>query len=163
MNTTTTLSDTELDLARKVASLRYGSSREAGVKDAKIGSQSNFETDFIGMCGELAFCKMLNIYPDLAIVPGGNGHDCLLDDIRIDVKTTKYKTGQLLSRSTKEYPGIDVFALVTGDPITGEFAFVGWSLADELRSDENLSEKFNGSYAMPQDKLEPPDQLLRLP
>ena len=160
MKTTVKLSDTELDLARKIASLRYGSNREAGIKNAKIGKQSSFETDFIGMCGELAFCKMVNIYPDLTIEAGGHQYDCLLRSTRIDIKTTHYKNGNLLSGSKKEYDEIDVFVLVVGDPASAEFTFVGWQTYKELRMKKNISEQFKGSYALPQDKLETPEKLL---
>jgi len=153
MDTKIKLNDQELDLARKIASLRYGSSREAGVHNAKIGGQSNFETDFMGFAGELAFCKLFNCYPDFAIVAGGADYDCIVGGLRVDVKTTKYRSGHLLSRADKEYPNIDVFALIIGDALSGEFEFVGWETAKALRSEENLSKKFEGSYALPQDKL----------
>jgi len=153
MNTTVKLNDQELDLARKIASLRHGSSREAGVYNAKVGPQSNFETDFSGMCGEIAFCKLFNCYPDLAIVAGGADYDCIVQGLRVDIKTTKYPKGRLLSSAKKEYPNIDVFALMTGDVMSGEFRFAGWARSDEIRSEENISEEFKGSYKLEQEDL----------
>jgi len=160
MKTTVKLNDTEMELAMKISCMRYGSNRLAGIRNGKVGNQSDFETEFIGMCGEIAFCRMFNIYPDLTIIAGGNPYDCLLVSTRIDVKTTHWLNGKLLSKAKNEYPEIDVFALVVGEPASMEFTFVGWQTYKELRMKKNISEQFKGSYALPQDELETPEKLL---
>ena len=56
-------------VAKVIAKLRYEENRKNGVHDKKIGPQNNEETDLGGIGGEIAFCKLLNLMPDLSIKP----------------------------------------------------------------------------------------------
>lgn len=155
------LNDNELDLARKIAGLRYTNARILGKQNGKIGPQSNFMTDFSGMCGELAFCKMIGIYPNLDAKEPDVPYDYRVGMYTIDVKTTSYKTGCLLSRADKEYNGVDIYVLMIGSPLDGEYRFGGFASSDELRNQDNIGEKFQGrSYYMEQKDLAPLSDLI---
>jgi hypothetical protein len=73
-----------------------------------------------------------------------------LKNYRIDIKTTLYKTGQLVARA-KRHEEVDMFvlAVVTGNVIS----FPGYCFANELYDENNLTDFGNGktkAYALPQ-------------
>jgi hypothetical protein len=93
INTTVELNKQEQALCRALAKKRYASNRTAGVRNSKRGRQSNEDTDLEGVGAEMAFCKLLNVYPDLPMTPRSQDDDdgdCTLKDgRRVDVKATK--------------------------------------------------------------------------
>ncbi|MHA1469125.1 MAG: hypothetical protein ACTSSP_01040 [Candidatus Asgardarchaeia archaeon] len=146
------LDDMEQAIVKKVAQLRYESNRKAGVHDAKMGGQSNAITDIDGFGAELAFCKLCNLYPDFSIEPRKGGYDVLLDDNRIDIKQTSYKTGRLLGYIKKEKNDVDIYVLMVGELPT--YTFVGWVYCNDLISEDNITDLGYGkTYALQQDDL----------
>ena len=62
-----TLTEGEIMLARTIASFRTGLNRITNVgQPLKISNQDNFTNDLIGICGEMAFAKRMNIYLDFS-------------------------------------------------------------------------------------------------
>ena len=59
------LSENEQRLAEWVWKKRTANARRKNLPDTKVGDQSFEETDLEGFAAELAFCKLMNIYPDL--------------------------------------------------------------------------------------------------
>ena len=85
----------EQALCRYLAKLRHNNARNKNVKNNKIGGQSDEMTDLEGIGGEVAFCKLFNLYPDISIEVRNSKTDkgdAVLNDLVIDVKTTKYRT-----------------------------------------------------------------------
>lgn len=146
-----TLNESEQRIARWLAKQRYANNRKNNVEDRKVGPQSNEFTDLNGIGAELAFCKMLNIYPDLSVCPRSGGHDCISPKgYKIDVKSTKYENGRLLAMLGKE--DAEVYVLVVGEFPT--YRWVGWARADELICEENIIDLGHGdTYALPQERL----------
>lgn len=124
------LNETEQKLAQYLAKARHRVSRDKWVVNHRIGPQSDEFTDLEGIGGEIAFCKAMNIYPDMEI-GGYAAFDCKLPDgTRVDVKTTKYESGRLVSVPWKEPRNIDVFALMIGQ--MPKYRFVGMMKASDL-------------------------------
>lgn len=151
-----TLSKAEQKLAIFLARARHQNARSNGVVDRKIGPQDCETTDLNGIGGEIAFCKMANLYPDLEIADPSelsDRPDCTLDDGRtIDIKTTKYKNGKLLATLKKDAFRCDLYALMIGEMPT--YRYVGMATAGELFREENIEDLGHGkSYALPQGKL----------
>ena len=90
-HTKITLTESERQVAEFIAKRRFDSCRESNIVNNKKGPQSNYETDLEGMASELAAAKALNVWPDLT--EEIQAHDLIYNGITIDVKTTKYKTG----------------------------------------------------------------------
>ena len=125
------LSTAERKLAHFVAKNRNGKNRYFNVVNLKISAEDPHTVDLEGICGELAFCKLFNVYPDLdtdrnpphplydALVPPPPG-------FRIDIKTTKYDNGKLLvdARKGSKTDGVDFYALMTGT-FPGPYTFRG--------------------------------------
>jgi len=150
------LNSVEQELCGRLAKERHQVNRRGGVKNSKIGDQSDEFTDMEGMSAELAFCKMFNIYPDLFIQitsskQGKDFGDAILDGKKVDVKATKYQTGKLLAVPWKK-PTVDAFALMIGQ--CPKYTFRGFIGADEFLSDKFLRE-LNGkkTYLAYQEEL----------
>jgi len=149
-----TLNAAEQKLAKYVAKCRYQNARSRGKVDAKMGPQSNWETDLEGIAGEIAFCKHMNVYPDLETdldsLPDVDAWHVVLN--RVDVKTTAYPTGRLLAVLSKKGHATDTYALMIGK--FPEYRFAGFASASELFNDDNIKDLGRGDgYAMDQDKL----------
>lgn len=146
------LNDAEQRLARYLALARYRNARKKGIVNHRIGPQSDELTDLEGIGGEIAFCKMMNLYPDLQIeyIPG---YDCVLPDgTKVDVKTTKYENGKLLSVPWKEPKDIDVFALMIGG--IPRYRYAGMMKAKELLQEHRKQNLGHGVvYVATQDEL----------
>jgi hypothetical protein len=148
------LSEAEQRLAKFLASARYHNARRKGLHDAKMGDQSNELTDLEGIASEIAFCKLMNIYPDLDL-DHTNAADCFLRDGRaVDVKSTVYKSGRLLSVRWKDASKVDVFVLMVGQ--FPKYRCAGFLESAELIKDERLTDFGHGTgYAAAQSDLKP--------
>jgi hypothetical protein len=152
------LNETEVRLAKFIGKNRYEGSRKAGVHNAKIGGQSNEQTDQEGAGAELAFCKLFNCYPDLAMQlksakKGTDKGDATLEGKVVDVKSTTYKTGRLLAAKWKD-PNSNVYAyaLLTGE--MPNYTFRGFMKSENLLRDEMLRDLGRGEgYVAEQEDL----------
>lgn len=151
---TTTLNEAEQRLCHHIAKKRYNINREGGVEDKKKGDQSNYFTDLNGFGGELAFCKMLNLYPDTEVKITSqktDQGDCIINGMRVDVKTTKYSSGKLIAAKWKA-DNVDAYALITGEFPT--YTFRGYATREALFQKENLQDLGKGElYALTQKQL----------
>ena len=133
-------------------------SRAAGVHNAKIGGQSNEQTDQEGAGAEIAFCKLFNLYPDMNVEiksakKGTDKGDAILDGKAIDVKSTTYKTGRLLAAKWKD-PNSDIYAyaLLTGE--LPNYTFRGFMKSENLLREEMLRDLGKGEgYVAEQEDL----------
>jgi hypothetical protein len=150
---TVTLNKAEMRLAEFLARARHNAARAQGVKNQRVGDQSDYETDLEGIASEIAFCKIMNVYPDLEVGVYERADAYTLQLGAVDVKSTKYRNGKLLAHKKKgsiEPP--DSYALMIGEFPT--YKFVGWVPAEKLLQDDNIdNEKFNGSYKLTQPEL----------
>jgi len=148
-----TLTELEQTLCEVGAEMRHATARSSGVSNGKIGPQSNKETDLLGLGGELAVGKWLNVYPDLTIYARQGGVDLTSHSgKRIDVKTTKYSNGKLLAKMNTPYEDIDIFVLVTADYPT--FTIRGWATKEELINSNTIVNLGHGNgHGLDQDQL----------
>lgn len=158
IGTKITLNETEQRLCKHIAKERYKVNRKKGVKNSKIGNQSDYLTDLEGFGGEMAFCKLFNVYPDLKVQVTNqqtDTGDCVLPNGKvIDVKTTKYKNGKLLAAKWKTCEDIDAYALMVGT--FPSYKFMGFMSRQELLQDSRLTNLGHGEgYAAHQSELAP--------
>lgn len=150
-----TLNNAEQRLSHYIAKRRYLNARKNNVTNAKVGGQSNEQTDLDGIAAEIAFCKVMNVYPDLSIEDPSKlpDWDCVLPDgTTVDVKSTRYKNGHLVAVRKKATSSTEVYALVTG--AFPNYTIVGTATKDELIREENLKDLGCGTnYALEQDQL----------
>ena len=146
-----TLNLTERRLAEFIAKCRYETSRKRGFKNLKVSNEKVEITELEGIASELAFCKYMNVYPDLEIKV--SDWDCVLPNgEKVDIKTTMYSTGKLLAHLNKKGKKIDVFVLALGKFPT--YRFAGYALTADLIRDERITDLGYGpTYAMMQADL----------
>lgn len=133
---------TELEMLTisMVSNLRGIGSRIAGVADGKISDKNGSEIEFEGMLGEFAFCKHYNIFFDFTPSPRSGSYDCMLNNKRIDIKATKYKTGVLIGKQPRNND-IDIYVLAILDFKKNgvNVYFPGYATSDELYDEKNLT------------------------
>lgn len=148
---TVELTDAEIIFCKTAAGLRTITARAANVKDAKMGDLSGLQMDEDGMIGEYAFCKKMNIFPDLIPGPRSGSYDCILMGKRIDIKTTRRKDGRLLA-TLKNNDDVDIYVLAIINE--NKVSFPGFALKKDLCSDGNRVQLGHGiGYGITQDKL----------
>lgn len=154
-----TLSDFEIKIAKRLGSMRHNNARTHGIVDAKVGDQSNEETDVESMAAEIAFCKIHNLYPDLQIAVIPDFDAVLPCGAKVDVKQTKYRNGRLLARLNKKEKPADIYVLMTGTIPT--FTERGGLAAEMLFQDDMIIDLGHGpGFGATQDKLWTVDQLV---
>ena len=148
-----TLNACEQKMAEYVAKSRYENARSRGIVDQKMGDQGNWETDLEGIGGEIAFCKLHNVYPDLETFNTDlPDHDCLVNGFKVDVKTTHYPEGKLLATLAKAGAIVDVYVLMVGEFPTYEYK--GLAKKSDLIRDENIYDLGHGpGYVLNQIQL----------
>jgi hypothetical protein len=149
-----TLDAGEMAVASMIAAMRNGVARGSQVSNAKIGPQSDYQTDIDGIVAELAFCKWQNVFPELTISPRSGGADCMVAGKSVDVKATRRTNGRLLATLKKAVEDADIYvlAIVADNTVT----FPGWVFAKELLNPENIIDLGHGSgYALEQSQLRP--------
>lgn len=154
------LTEAEQRLAKFLATRRYQNARSKGLFNAKMGDQSNELTDLEGIASEIAFCKLANIYPDLDL-DHTNPADCYLRDGRsVDVKSTTYSSGRLLSVRWKNVSEVDLFVLMVGQ--FPRYRCAGFMSSAELIQPNRLVDLGHGEgYAATQNELQSIDALLK--
>ncbi len=141
-NTQVTLNDVEQRLVKTVAKARFESNREAGTAETCYiyPREHRYQQDIDGFGGELAFCKLFNVYPDTSThvrTTKTDVGDCVWNGFSIDVKTTTYPEGMLLANYGKQVTTVDYYALMTG--VFPNYFYRGVIEADELLKKERLA------------------------
>ena len=149
------LNDLELKLIKQLSIYREQITKGiSNFTNHKVDDTPNLIMINNGLCAEFAFCKLMNIYPDLSLQ--NYGHiDCEHPDWgTIDVKSTKLPDGKLLVGIwKKKYPDAYVL-MIDRSPI---FDFVGWIESEKMIHDANIETiGINKTYVMPQWKLNKP-------
>lgn len=160
IGTKITLSKMEQYVCKFIAQMRHKNNRLKGVTNAKIGNQSDWQTDLEGFGAEFAFCMGFNVFPDFSVQVRSSqrGEDAQGDAILpgglvVDIKSTQYDDGRLLAARWKE-PEVDLYALMTG--VFPEYTFRGFMLQQELLQEKRLTDLGHGKgYVADQSELRP--------
>lgn len=117
------LTPCEQELARAIARARYATARRAGLKNAKVGPQSNEDTDLEGAGAEIVFAKAFNLYPQMDSEPPIKNEDGQKEwspdaltrhGYSVDIKATKYERGHLICVPWRAATEADLYVLITG-------------------------------------------------
>ena len=149
------LTESEQTFVRNVARLRFRNNRSTNTHNGRIGKQSDEATDVQGFGGELAFCRMAGIEPDLSIEPGVRpAVDCVLSDGRtVDVKTSFRNDAPLRAKPKPGATLPDLYALMVG--AFPAFRFAGTIESARLIRQENWKKtKYDHAFVMPQKLLD---------
>lgn len=150
------LSNREILECARLAKSRHAVNRTNRVADQKVGAQDAFQTDFEGMCGEAAFCKLIGVEADTTLHPRSvtgksDTGDASLGSTIVDVKTTRYPTGKLLARTNKT-PNGTLFVLMVGS--NGKYVFAGCMDDTELLTEDHITDLgYGATFAANQSEL----------
>ena len=152
-----TLNEAEQRLTEYVAKKRtayHQHDESVAIKQIEHWDRTLEENDREGFGGEIAYCKLVNLYPDLDTNLSTPDYDCIsCNGEKIDVKTTKYRNGHLIVPVNKITHPADKYVLVTGEfPV---YNIVGQCGAERLFMEENIRDFGKGpGYTLCQNKLE---------
>lgn len=154
------LNGSEQSLVIRVAKDRSEYDKAKGFIDHRKAEKQTAE--FIernGLGGELAFCKAFNLFPDIA-TDYPSEHDAVLPNgMKVEIKTTEYKTGKLLVRRMND---ADIYVLITGT--FPDYNIIGYVKASILAESEqeltSKSGKKNKAFVVVQEDLEPIEDLI---
>jgi len=150
------LNGAEQKLATHLAKSRYANNRANNVKDLKVGTASNETVDLEGMAGEIAYCKLMNLYVDMETNPPVMpSYDCITHHgVKVDVKTTPYRNGHLIATLKKIKNPPDKYVLVVGELPTYSVVGEVWSV--DLLKEGNIKDfGYGPCYALTQSELNP--------
>ena len=155
------LTDAEYNIACQVGIRRYHAARAMGAKNRKMSkTDSQYDVETNGMAAEMAFCKLIGVRPDFSDTP--QVADCEWMGYTIDVKATKRPNCRLLLETDKRKL-CDIYVRMCGEKNIWRCGGLG--LVNVIRQPENLSrlgEGYKMTYAMPQHRLVPLDQLMEM-
>ena len=148
-----TLEPTTIAFANLLAVMRNGVARNNKVTDKQMGKQNPIEIDEDGLLGEFAVAKYLNVFPDFSISPRSGGADLIRNNKKIDVKATRYKSGNLVIHIDKKADEVDLYILAIIQE-NKSVDIVGWIESTEAIQEINIGDLGHGKgYVIPQSKL----------
>jgi hypothetical protein len=147
------LIDYEIILAETLGNLRCRNSE--GKNTQNFGTDMTIEQRNINAVGaEMAFCKWLNVWPDLTTFTRKGGCDCKWGEVRIEIKNTPTTKHRLQVKQNGHPYDSDIFVLVRGGPIAYEIT--GWCSRGAIIRPELLTNPgFAICYQLTMDKLNP--------
>ncbi len=149
------LNKMELRLAKALAKAKMDQNQVNGMISS--GPRS-LEIDLRGVSGELAVCKKYNTYPDMVIGPHYSGYDLIYNNLRVDVKTTKFTSGYLQAKLKKKHTDCDVFILVRDESPT--FVLEGWIPSIDFLTQDNIMDLgYGDKFTLQADQLRPMEAL----
>lgn len=147
-----TLNECEQRMAHWLAKQRHAMNRQSGTQNQRVGPQSDEETDLEGIGAEIAFCRMMNVYPDLSL-DGRPNHDAVFFGSTVDVKATKYRNGHLLAVRGKVDKPAEIYALMVGE--FPSYRFAGLMPSCSFLLPERIADfGYGQSYAASQSDLQ---------
>jgi hypothetical protein len=154
------LNQVEQRLCKHVAKARLDNNNNDGIYNAKISDESDEYIDLEGFAGELAFCKIFNVFPDLEIFSRTSSEDfgdATYLNKQIDIKTTSHRHGRLIAtRWTKN--NVQAYALMVGE--FPEYEFKGFMSKKEFIKEDRIDNLGKGKlYLAYQNELVEFDQL----
>ena len=155
-----TLTELEQKICVTGAKMRHNSNRSSGVTNVKVSRRTDRDVEVLGLAGELAVAKYLNVYPDLTIFIRKGGADLITpNNKKIDVKTTFYDNGKLIAFYKPDYGDIDTFVLVTAEHYP-TVVIRGWAKKEDLINNDKIGNLGYGKvFMMEQNELKDIDLL----
>lgn len=154
-----TLNTAEQKLAVYISKARdqFCKNNDVGNK-RQIKNKTDQEVHLEGAGAELAFCKIMNVYPDTDTRSFGISDTTTPKIGKVDVKSTDYSNGRLIAPHWKKIKNDlpDAYALMVGKFPT--YKFVGWAKANELLNEQNVCDLGHcKTFALKQNQLRSPE------
>jgi hypothetical protein len=152
----TTLTSSEQWFVKEITKKRMEHNKKEGVSITPFSGSSLEQSYILGFSGEVAFCKIFNIYPSIEY-DSYNNYDCVLNDLTIEVKTNTRPDGWLGIKDTPfnvDYDTPAYYALMIGNLTSNEFEFKGFISASSILNPWHHSKgKYYPMYSAYQNEL----------
>jgi hypothetical protein len=151
-----TLNPFEQWIAKGLAAKRLEQNQADGARDMNQSGQDPRVIELEGIGGELAYCKLFNIYPDLQYTERAAEDAISALHGRVDVKTAA-PGRNLVIKATKQGTTVAGYVLMLG--AFPEYEYAGYMPTAEALADENLKTIRDGQdpcYFIPVQKLRKP-------
>lgn len=140
------LNDGEQQICQFIANCRANENDRNGVQDRAFRDIGNYETHLQGFGAEMAFAKMINVYPDFSYHLRNCKND--IGDLRwndksIDVKTTQIPNGRLITPYWKVNSKIDIYVLMVGQ--FPNYEYKGYLYREEFIRQDRLRDLGHGA------------------
>jgi hypothetical protein len=129
-----TLNETEQRLVKHLAERRYQYCRTVRAQATRYHEQAALEAEVDAIGAEIAYCKVMNCYPDLEHTQFNPDDMLRRDGQTIDVKQTHYPNGKLLVKVKEREQLPDQYALMVG-------RFPAYRLAGHIAASEMIREE----------------------
>ena len=147
------LNPTELEIAE------FLGRKKCEIGRTQVGfTKDTWQKHYQAYCGEIAFCKMMNIHHSPLIDPTHNWSndvgDAMWGNLKVDVKHSTYDPATLAVQRYAINADVDIYALITG--IAAIFKYQGAILKKDLIIDNNLGNGplgFEDAYCMHSQRL----------
>ena len=142
-------------LARFISEQRRRANYRALITDRAADRENQEDNEFIGVLGEIAYGKAMNLYVDLSWEPRSGGHDFMSAGHTIDVKTTRRAAALCVVDKPPEKRS-DLYVWVRFDPGDDLHAYiVGFAWAEEVFAPQHEATGIDGRryYRVPPDAL----------
>jgi hypothetical protein len=151
MQNSITLNEAEQRLARYLAEAREAHNHQVGARDVLCADAERVQNKVEAFGAEIAYCKIVNCYPNLVT-------DCfeafdvrLADGRRVDVKQTIYPQGRLIVKLLHR-AAPDLYALMVGAFPT--YRLAGHIAAADMLQEANIDPRLpRPAYAVAQARL----------
>ncbi len=135
------------DKSRILSEKIFGKEKKLGWHD-KFKTGYEFQADFVGFLGEMAFAKGYGLDEPIFLEQGKDKYDWIIGEKRIDLKTKSEKTKKFLINSdqySRKKGQIDIF--VFGEIYGDYFKSVGWVEYNRVPEISTMNIFPNGSKA----------------
>ena len=164
---TVSLNELEKRLAVYIGRQRTAMNRNVTATNHKLAHEDPIKADIEGVMGELAFCKLLSTYPhdvfEISVRSAADGQDygdVTMNGLRIDIKTSAYKSARLLA--VTKNPNVDMLILMTGED--GVYTLSGGIWAEEMYKDSRYDTHVGlrkPCYAVEHNELISPEDIFK--
>lgn len=140
-----------LNSGEQMIAVHIAESRRKANKNSQKNKHRTYPEEAIeleGVAGELAFCKLFNVMPDMSVgarsaIDKTDKGDALVENTTVDVKTTRKRDTKLIVGQNKKYNDVELYALMLGE--FPNYTFLGFTSKKFLMQDINLRD---GKYTL---------------
>lgn len=157
------LSTEEMRIAKTFGAERQRRNDAASVRDGRRhDAMTSVDVHVMGLAGEIAFCKLTNVYPDFTTEPRRGTPDCQYFGQTVDIKTSKSPNANLVVPVRSRALATNWYALMVVAWPSHCFRFCGLAHVVDIERPDRLTDLGKGPvYLVPRGELLTADEIFR--
>ena len=133
-----TLSEEQQELAVQVGIERNRACKESGTENHRISNQDDEQMNIDGVAAEIAWFHYHGLLPDLTTTLPSPDHDGVWNGLLVDVKSTKYMDGKLITALKSRTKMVDVYGFCAG--VFPRYQVVGHMMTVDFINDAHIGD-----------------------